>query len=191
MATKTVKDDNQLGNMEQIRELMFGPQARMFEEEIAKINANFNSMHTELVERIESLESTLRSEHDSAIQIIDQKIKNLTLATQDESSDVKEQLVKYEKKTNRSFDDIKEMFETQLNVVKSDHKQSKTAIKKDLELLQSSLKQLLNDQVEDLSDLKVSKDDFSAMLLEMAIKIKGSNLESSLENILQEQNSSK
>jgi len=188
MAAKDDKQLNQSGNMEQIRELMFGPQARMFEEEIAKINANFNTMHSELVERIESLESTLRSENDSAIQIVEQKIKSLTLVTQDESSDVKEQLVKYEKKTNRGFDDVKEMFETQLNALKNDHNQSKTVIKKDLETLQSSLKELLNEQIEDLGDVKVSKDDFSAMLLEMAIKVKGSNLENSLESILQEQN---
>lgn len=188
MAAKEDKQSNQLGNMEQIRELMFGPQARMFEDEIAKINTNFNTMNTELLERIESLESTLRSENDSAIQIVEQKIKNLTIATQDESSDFKEQLVKYEKKTNRGFDDVKEMFEVQLNALKNDHNQNKTVIKKDLEALQSSLKELLNEQIEDLSDIKVSKDDFAAMLLEMAIKIKGSNLENSLEGILQEQN---
>ena len=191
MATKEDKQLDQSGNMEQIRELMFGPQTRMFEEEIAKINSNFNAMHTELIKRIESLESTLRSESDSAIQIVDQKIKNLTLATQDESSDFKEQLVKYEKKTNRGFDDVKEMVEVQLNTLKNDHNQNKTLIKKDLEALQTSLKELLNEQIEDLSDVKVSKDDFSAMLLEMAIKIKGSNLENSLESMLQEQKNSK
>lgn len=188
MAAKEDKKLNQPGNMEQIRELMFGPQARMFEEEIAKINTNFSTMYTELIKRVESLESTLRSENDSAMQIVEQKIKNLTLTTQDESSDFKEQLVKYEKKTNRGFDDVKEMFEVQLNALKNDHNQTKTVIKKDLEALQSSLKELLNEQIEDLSDMKVSKDDFSAMLLEMAIKIKGSNLENSLEGILQEQN---
>lgn len=191
MAAKEDKQPNQLGNMEQIRELMFGPQARMFEEEIAKMSANLEGMHTELSERLESLESTLRSEYDSAIQIVDQKIKTLTVATQDESSDFKEQLVKYEKKTNRGFDDVKEMFETQFNVLKNDHNQTKTVMKKDLETLQSSLQQLLNGQIEDLSDIKVSKDDFSAMLLEMAIKIKGSNLENSLESMLQEQTTSK
>jgi len=191
MAAKEDKQPNQLGNMEQIRELMFGPQARMFEEEIAKMSANLEGMHTELSERLESLESALRSEYDSAIQIVDQKIKTLTVATQDESSDFKEQLVKYEKKTNRGFDDVKEMFETQFNVLKNDHNQTKTAMKKDLETLQSSLQQLLNGQIEDLSDIKVSKDDFSAMLLEMAIKIKGSNLENSLESMLQEQTTSK
>jgi len=191
MAAKEDKQSDQMGNMEQIRELMFGPQARIFEEEISKINAHLNTMQTELSQRIESLESTLRSEYDSAIQIVDQKIKNLTIATQDESSDFKEQLVKHEKKTNRGFDDVKEMFETQLNALKNDHNQTKTVMKQDLETLQSSLKQLLNAQIEDLSDIKVSKDEFSAMLLEMAIKIKGSSLENSLESMLQEQNISK
>jgi len=191
MSSKENQSLNQLGNMEQIREILFGSQIRMFEEEMGKLDSSINAMHSEINKRIENLEKILRKEHDLAVQTSEQKIKNLTTAMQDESSDFKEQLVKNEKKFNHTIGITKEEIEAQLNTLKNDQNSAKETTKNDLETLQSSINEILNQQIENLSGNKVSKDDFSEMLLDMAMKIKGTNIENSLEKILQEKKPSK
>ena len=191
MSNKESQQLSQLGNMEQIREILFGSQIRTFEDEMAKIDTKLDTMHSEINERIDTIERNLQNEQNSSTQALNQKIKNLTLSLQDESSDAKEQLVKHEKKFNRSIEDAKSEISTQINTLKKDQEYAKVTTKKELVALQTSLNDILNKQIAGLSDVKVSKDDFSAMLLDMAMKIKGTNLENSLENMLQEKTPAK
>ena len=192
MSTKNKNNElNQLGNMDQIRELMFGAQIRSFEEEIVKLNSNLDSMNANIVGRIENLEKKLREEHLSSIEIIEQKVKNLTLATQEDSSDLKEQILKQEKKTNRDLDSLKDETEIQLNALKTDNDNAKVSIQEELEVLQSTISTLLNKEIDSINEDKVSKDDFSRILLDMSMKIKGTDIQNHIENMMQEQADSK
>jgi len=182
---------NQLGNMEQIRELMFGPQVRMFEEELNKMNNTLQTMDEKLSDKINKLETKLISEHEASATIIEQKIKTLSSTMQEESIDTKEQLVKYEKKVNQSLEDVQEVFETQLSLLKNEHAQSKVVASNELESLKSSISTLLNEQIENVKNVKVSKDDLSAMLLDFAMKINGSSIEENLNDIVQEEDEKK
>ena len=191
MSNKENQQLSQLGNMDQIREILFGSEIRMFEEEIKKLSSSVSTMNTEIMKRIDTLETTFRDEQKSASQASDQKIKNLSTNMQDENSDFKEQLVKNEKKFNRSIDTAKDEMETQIESLKNEQTNIKIAAKKDLESLRATLDEILNKEMSGLSEAKVSKDDFSAMLLDMAMKIKGTNLENNLESMIQEQVPSK
>ena len=191
MSNKESQQLSQLGNMEQIREILFGTQIRIFEEEMVKLDTKLSTIQSEINYRIDTIEKNLQDEQTSSTQALDQKIKNLTLSLQDESSEAKEQLVKHEKKFNRSIEDAKDEINTQINTLKKDQEQAKITAKRELESLQLSLNDILNKQIAGLTEVKVSKDDFSAMLLDMAMKIKGTNIENSLESMLQEQTSTK
>jgi len=182
---------NQLGNMEQIRELMFGPQIRMFEEELNKMNNTLQTIDEKLSDKINKLEVKLISEHEASTTIIEQKIKTLSTTMQEGSIDTKEQLVKYEKKINQSLEDVQEVFEAQLSLLKNEHAQSKIANSNELESLKSSISTLLNEQIENMKNIKVSKDDLSAMLLDFAMKINDSSIEDSLKDIAQEEDEKK
>ncbi len=191
MAKEDNKQLDNLGNLDQVREIIFGTQTRAFEEEISKLESNMQKMSSKILQSIETLELTLRSEQDSATQIIEQKIKNLLLLTQDESSDFKEQLVKQEKKFNRGLEMLKDDIEVQITTIKSEHTTTKIATKKELDSLQEKLNDFVGKQIENLNDAKLSKDDFSAMLFEMAMQIKGTSIQESLDNVIQEQEAAK
>lgn len=182
---------NQLGNMEQIRELMFGPQIRMFEEELNKMNNTLQTIDEKLSDKINKLEAKLISEHEASTTIIEQKIKTLSTTMQEGSIDTKEQLVKYEKKINQSLEDVQEVFEAQVSLLKNEHAQSKIATSNELESLKSSISTLLNEQIDNMKNIKVSKDDLSAMLLDFAMKINDSSIEDSLQDITQEEDEKK
>ncbi len=185
------KELNQLGNMEQIRELMFGSQIRSFEEDIAKLNSRLDSMNADMVGRIESIEKKLHEEHLSSVEILEQKVKNLTLATQEDSSDLKEQILMQEKKMNRDLDGLKDEAEIQLNALKHDNDNAKASIQKELEALQLTINSLLSKEIDTINEDKVSKDEFSRLLLDMSMKIKGTDIQDHIENMIQEQTDNK
>ncbi|MEN8147533.1 MAG: hypothetical protein ABFR02_07925 [Campylobacterota bacterium] len=191
MAKEENKQLDNLGNLDQVREIIFGTQTRVFEEEISKLESNMEKISSKLLDSIEALETTLRSEQASATQIVEQKVKNLLISTQDESSEFKEQLVKHEKKFNRSLEMMKDDIEVQIDTLKNEHNSTKSSTKKELNSLQEKLNDFVAQQIENLNDAKVSKDDFSAMLLDMAMKIKGTNIQDSLDHVIQEQEVSK
>ena len=191
MSEKETQVLDQLGNMEQIREILFGSQIRTFEEDLIKLDAKLSTIHSEINNRIDTLEKNLQDEQTSSSQALEQKIKNLTLLVQDESSDAKEQLVKHEKKFNRSIEDTKDEINTQISTLKKDQENAKVTVKKELESLQSSLNKIINEHAKGLGESKISKDDFSAMLFDMAMKIKGTDLQDNLDDMIKEKSHSK
>jgi len=186
MSTKTENPMGQLGNMEQIRELMFGPQIRKFEEELAKLTANMNIMAKELNQKVTTLEKKTAEEHSTNINLLEQKIKTVSNALQDESIELKEQLVRQEKKANNALDDVQELFESQLDVMKKENNQNRDELKSELHELEESIIKLLNEQIENMQTAKVSKDNLSSMLFDLAIKVKDTTIAANFNTMVEE-----
>jgi len=186
MSTKTENPMGQLGNMEQIRELMFGPQIRKFEEELKKLTTNMNTIAKEFNQKIVTLEKKTAEEHSSSIQLLEQKIKTVSNALQDESIELKEQLVRQEKKANNALDDVQEVFESQLDVMKKENNQNRDELRDELKELEESILKLLNEQIEDMQTAKVSKDNLSSMLFDLAIKVKDTTIAANFDTMVED-----
>jgi len=186
MATKTEQSIGQLGNMDQIRELMFGPQIRKFEEDLSKLQENMNIAAKELTQKIILLEKKLTAEDTSNVQLLEQKIKTVSNALQDESIELKEQLVRQEKKANNALDDVQKVFETQVDAIKRENIQNKEELHNELKEIEASIIKLLGEQVENLEGAKVSKDNLSSMLFDLAIKVKDTTIAENFDMMIEE-----
>ncbi len=176
MATNVENSIGQLGNMDQIRELMFGPQIRKFEEDLSKLQENMDIAAKELTQKIVSLEKKLMAEQTSNMQLLEQKIKTVSNALQDESIELKEQLVRQERKANNALDDVQKVFESQVDAMKRENIQNKEELHNELKELEASVMKLLKEQVANLEGAKVSKDNLSSMLFDLAIKVKDTTI---------------
>lgn len=186
MATKTEHPMGQLGNMDQIRELMFGPQIRKLEEDLSKLQDNMNISAKELTQKIISLEKKLTAEHTSNVQLLEQKIKTVSNALQDESVELKEQLVRQEKKANNALDDVQKVFESQVDAIKRENIQNKEELHNELKEIEASIMKLLGEHVEKLEGAKVSKDNLSSMLFDLAIKVKDTTIAENFDMMIEE-----
>jgi len=186
MATKTEQSIGQLGNMDQIRELMFGPQIRKFEEDLSKLQENMNIAAKELTQKIILLEKKLTAEDTSNVQLLEQKIKTVSNALQDESIELKEQLVRQEKKANNALDDVQKVFESQVDAIKRENIQNKEELHNELKEIEASIVKLLGEQVENLEGAKVSKDNLSSMLFDLAIKVKDTTIAENFDMMIEE-----
>jgi len=190
MANQTENPMGQLGNMEQIRELMFGPQIRKFEEELGKLQEGMQTISKELTQKVVALEKKIVAEHASSVQLLEQKIKTVSNALQDESIELKEQLVRQEKKGNNALDDVQELFESQLEIMKKENTQNKEELQGELKELEESILKLLSEQMEGMQNAKVSKDNLSTMLFDLAIKVKDTTIAANFETMIEDKSSS-
>ncbi|UCN01185.1 hypothetical protein LCX93_04530 [Sulfurimonas sp. SWIR-19] len=186
MATQIENPMGQLGNMDQIRELMFGPQIRKFEEDLNKLQEKMNIATKELTQKIIVLEKKLTAENTSNTQLLEQKIKTVSNALQDESIELKEQLVRQERKANNALDDVQKVFESQIDAMKRENIQNKEELHNELEELEASIMKLLKQQVENLEGAKVSKDNLSSMLFDLAIKVKDTTIAENFDMMIEE-----
>jgi len=186
MATNVENPMGQLGNMDQIRELMFGPQIRKFEEDLSKLQENINVIAKELTQKIVLLEKKLTTEYASNVQLLEQKIKTVSNALQDESIELKEQLVRQERKANNALDDVQKVFESQVDAIKRENIQNKEELHNELQELEASIMKLLKEQVENLEGAKVSKDNLSSMLFDLAIKVKDTTIAANFDMMIEE-----
>lgn len=184
MANQIENPMGQLGNMEQIRELMFGPQIRKFEEDLNKLQDGVNNIAKELNQKVITLEKKISSEHSSNVQLLEQKIKTVSNALQDESIELKEQLVRQERKSNSSLDDVQKVFETQLDVMKKENNQNQEELQNELHELEESILKLLNEQIDNMQSAKVSKDNLSSMLFDLAIKVKDTTIVANFDTMI-------
>jgi len=186
MATKVEHPMGQLGNMDQIRELMFGPQIRKFEEDLSKLQESMNISSKELTQKIILLEKKLTTEDTSNVQLLEQKIKTVSNALQDESIELKEQLVRQEKKANNALDDVQKVFESQVDAIRRENIQNKEELHNELKEIEASIVKLLREQVENLEGAKVSKDNLSSMLFDLAIKVKDTTIAENFDMMIEE-----
>ncbi|WP_434658686.1 hypothetical protein [Sulfurimonas sp. NW9] len=186
MATKIENSIGQLGNMDQIRELMFGPQIRKFEEELSKLQENMNVVAKELSQKVILLEKKLTAEHASNVQLLEQKIKTVSNALQDESIELKEQLVRQERKANNALDDVQKVFESQVDAMKRENIQNKEELHNELKEIETSIIKLLKEQVENLEGAKVSKDNLSSMFFDLAMKVKDTTIAENFDMMIEE-----
>jgi len=175
----------QLGNMDQVRELMFGPQIRKFEEELIKLNDSMNQISKELNQKIVALEKKISAEHESSVQLLEQKIKTVSNALQDESIELKEQLVRNERKANSTLDDVQQVFESQLEAMKHENSKNKEELHSELQELENSIVKLIHEQEDAIDNAKVSKDNLSSMLFDLAIKVKDTTIAANFDTIMQ------
>lgn len=186
MSTQIENPMGQLGNMDQIRELMFGPQIRKFEEDLSKLQENMNIATKELTQKIIAIEKKLTAEYSSSVQLLEQKIKTVSNALQDESIELKEQLVRQERKANNALDDVQKVFESQVDAMKRENIQNKEELHNELKELEASVMKLLREQVENLEGAKVSKDNLSSMLFDLAIKVKDTTIAENFDMMIEE-----
>ncbi|MEA2073431.1 MAG: hypothetical protein U9O86_07570, partial [Campylobacterota bacterium] len=104
----TENDISQLGNVDQIREILFGSQSRELKEKFDKMEASIKTIHEEMRKKMEQTQSDFNSKIESEVEAIGRKIKNMTTQQQDEFSDVRDSAIKQEKRLQNALDIVEE-----------------------------------------------------------------------------------
>ena len=178
-----------LGNITQIRELLFGEQIedydRKFEQlkqqnqqlesSIEDLALNLERFKSDTEEHLLQVKNTISEEINTAINALDKKLKYLSVNTYTEINKTQQQI---DTKTDANLQKIKlaaDNFNSQLMYLKEEANHNKEIAERDISNLKKQLSETIEQNLSELTEAKVSRSDLAEVLFELCLKIKEQN----------------
>lgn len=192
--TEIAKDEmrQRLGNLTQIRELLFGEQIENYDnrfqqdqKQMEEIESNLQALESNLEQfkldqkhRIDRLQNELSNEIRTAINSLEKKLQYLSLNTSNEVAKINKNIEAKTQRNSQIIDSFAKKFDTQNQNLKEQVHQTRTNLEKGLVSLKQELLQLLEQDLSELTKNKVSRHELADLLFEDCMKIKGTDVKS-------------
>lgn len=161
-----------LGNIDQIRDILFGGQAREYNNRFEQLESNLSLIQKNLQDRIEQMRMALLGELHTSIDAVEKKIKTLTLSTQEETNDIRHQLEGTHRKFTHNIDAIRENLDSQTNAMKSEVSQSRDKLHGEIQTLRTQVFEELERRFAHLNEGKVARGEMAEILFEVGMRLK-------------------
>ncbi|MEL7037868.1 MAG: hypothetical protein AAFO04_19965 [Cyanobacteria bacterium J06592_8] len=163
---------DRLGNIEQIRDILFGGQAREYNSRFEQLESNLSLVQQNLQDRIEQMRTAILSELHMSVDAVEKKLQTLTLSTQEETADIRHQLDGTHRKFSHSVDVIRENVETQTKSLKTEVSQSQIKLHEEMKTLRTQVFEELERRFSHLNDGKVARGEMAEILFEVGMRLK-------------------
>jgi DNA anti-recombination protein RmuC len=183
MVSQIKKEDmyEKLGNIDQIRDIIFGAQLRDYNGRFEKIESDLLSMHQELLDRINEIRTSHATELRVAVEALDKKMKTLQTSTDEERQDLRAQIERTHRKSSASFDKLNNDLETTTTSIRDDLAETKAKVQEDMRGLRTYIQEELDRRLSTMGNMKISRDDMAEILFELGMRLKGTEFVPELE----------
>jgi phenylalanyl-tRNA synthetase alpha subunit len=183
MVNQIKRDDmyDKLGNIDQIRDIIFGAQLREYNSRFEKIESDIVATQDELRDRISEVKNALTSEMRVAIESLEKKIKTLQTSSEEERQDLRQQVDRTYRKTTANFDKLSTDLEDSTNSLRDELNETREKLQEDVRSLRTYIQEELDRRLTALGDMKVSRDDMAEILFELGMRLKGTEFVPELE----------
>ncbi|GET35970.1 hypothetical protein [Microseira wollei] len=164
---------DRLGNIDQIRDILMGPQLRDYETRLAQVEADLSLLRQDLRDRIEETKSSFAAEIRLTVESLDKKIKAVSLTASEESADLRQLSDRMNKRFSNTIEALNDSVDKQVASLRDELSESKARLQEDVRNLRDQIFEELDRQFSSLRSGKVSKDDMAEILFEVAMRIKG------------------
>ncbi len=179
--TQTKENDiSQLGNVDQIREILFGSQSREMKEKFEKLEASIKALHDEMRKKIEQTQSEFNMRIESELETLSRKMKNIVTQQQNEFADVRDSALKQEKRLQNAMDIMEEELNTKREQLQKQQLETNMALRSEMDALKDEVLDTLNAKMADMNGVKLSRDDAAEILMEAAMAMKGTQINQQL-----------
>jgi phosphoglycerate-specific signal transduction histidine kinase len=163
-----------LGNIDQIRDIIFGAQLREYDNRFDKIESEVSMLQQDIQDRVEQLKTVFSTELRTTVDSLDKKIKTLTVNTQEDAADFRQQLDRLNRKFSGNIDSLNSDLEKQTNALRDELGQTRDSLQDDVRGLRAQVLEELERRFSMLKDVKVSRYDMAEILFELGMRLKGS-----------------
>lgn len=163
---------DRLGNVDQIRDLLFGKQQRDYETRLNKLESSLSALQQEMRDRLNQLNDTLSTELRSTMYSLEKKIQYISITTNEELTDMRQDLEGKDKNVSESIDSLNKLIGSQINSVKGEVNQAQEKLEKDIQSLRNEIVDKLEKRLSSLTESKVGRDDLAEILFELCMRVK-------------------
>jgi hypothetical protein len=175
-----------LGNIDQIRDLLFGSKLAEYEErfqqqaqKLEQIDTRLTELKTETIDRLNLLRSDLSNELQIGLERLASQVNDLQLSNTEHSR--KSQLM--EQRCAQDIDAVKQSLTDQTQFLRKDLMQTRLQMQEEVVKLSEKLTQALYSEVANLQHTKLTQVDLADILFEICLKLKNSPASSSEANL--------
>lgn len=162
-----------LGNIDQIRDIIFGAQLREYDSRIDKIESNLTLIQQEMRDRIEQTKTVYVTELRAAVDSLEKKLKSLNMTVQNENAEIRQTIDIVNKKFSGNLESLDNSLEKQTNNLHNELSETREKLQEDLRSLRSYVFEELERRFSLINDGKIAKDDMADILFELGLRIKG------------------
>ncbi len=171
-----------LGNVDQIRDLLFGSKLAEYEQrfqeydqQLEQMDANLTELKAETRDRLNLLQSDLLSEMQTGLDKLHRQVDQLQLSDTEQSH----KSLSIEQRCTQDIESVKQSLTDQTQFLKKDLIQTRRQMQEGLVSLSEKLTQALYAEVANVHDTKLSQVDLADILFELCLKLKNSSAETS------------
>ncbi|MGB3263758.1 MAG: hypothetical protein WBA89_07345 [Microcoleus sp.] len=172
-----------LGNIDQIRDIIFGAQLREYDNRFDKIDSELSMMQQDVQTRLEQIKAVLSAEIKVAVDSLEKKVKSLTSNTQEESADLRQQIDRVNRKFSSSIESLDEAIDNQTSSIRDELSQTRERLSEETRTLKTQVFEELDRRFSMLRDVKVSRDDMAEILFELGMRLKGTEFVPELKGV--------
>lgn len=180
---KAENEINQLGNVDQIREILFGSQTRELNKRFEKLENDIKRAQDEIKTKIEQNQKDFSLRLDNEVELISKKIKNLTIQQQEEIADIRDNELKQEKRVQSSIDILNDELSAKHEQLYKEQLENRNNLQEAINNLKNELFDIMEEKLQELGDLKLSRDDAAEIMMETAMRLKGKQLEKQIVSV--------
>ncbi len=162
-----------LGNIDQIRDIIFGAHLREYTSRLDKAESDISAMQQDVRDRLNELKSVLAIELRNSVESIDKRLKAISASTQEDSADLRQQFDRINRKFTNSIETLDETVEAQRVALRDELAQTRDSLQGDNRELRSLVLEELDRHFSILREDKISKDDMAELLFELGMRLKG------------------
>ncbi len=179
-----------LGNIGQIRDLLFGSQMREYEKRFQSLESQISELlnfKQEIQERLNKTHDSLNKEIVAVGDSLEKRLKYLSLTTHEELNKINQDKSEFKQKTSVNLADLSKSVNSQFKNIKEELNQTQTKVDTDIDNLKKNIFEALEKHISSLKEVKVSRDDLAEVLFELCIKVKGTDFVPDLKEAMDSQ----
>lgn len=177
-----------LGNIDQIRDIIFGAQIRDYDNRFNKIESDISKFQQEMRSSVEQIKTSLTVELKASVDTLDKKIKSLTLNSQEEAADLRTLLDRLHRKFASNIQSLDEALDNQTSSLRSELNETNNQLQEEITTLRDLVLEELEKHFSDLQENKVSRDDIAETLFALGMRLKGTEIIPKLHEATEEKN---
>ncbi|MGD1875817.1 MAG: hypothetical protein ACFB02_22585 [Mastigocoleus sp.] len=161
-----------LGNIDQIRDIIFGAQIREYETRFGKLESDISLLQQEMRSHIEQLKVSFAAELKNCFESLEKKLNLYNLNNEEETADLRLSVDRLNRKFSSSVQSLDRELDSQTKSIREDVSQTKVQLEEEVLALRDLVLEEIERRFSNLRQSKVSKDDMAETLFALGMQLK-------------------
>ncbi len=161
-----------LGNIDQIRDIIFGAQLREYDIRFGKLESDISLLQQEMRSHVEQLKVGFSAELKTGFESLEKKLKLFNLNHEEEAADLRQQVDRLNRRFSSCVQSLDNELNSQTKSIREDISQTKIQLEEEVLTLRDLVLEEIEQRFSTLRQSKVSKDDMAETLFALGMRLK-------------------